>query len=357
MAKQVTTTYSVALPSKRDRRRAARVKAAFDGEALIRVCEMDEREFADYYQMSKWDCDQRWPADQFYFKDNGSDILAVAHLDTVVDPIDRAAFITDSADGPVVLSGGLDDRLGAYIILELLPKLGLKFDWLLTLGEETGQSTAEFFAPGPDGPVDREYKWMIEFDRGGTDVVMYEFETAYIARLVRNCGARVGKGSFSDIAYLEHLGRKGFNWGVGYEDYHGPRGHAFLDDTLSMVTKFLRFHATNKNTTLPHKKRPAGKHYSYGGGGSYGGWKGYSQKWGDGHWWGDEEWEARKKQDEADAEHAKKDVVDVESDVVTDIFSGIPPEGAAESIDDETHPWDRDNEHPAAIELGRGRTR
>ena len=47
----------------------------------------------------------------------------------------------------MVHSGALDDRLGAYIILDLLPKLGINVDVLLTVGEEQGRSTANFFAP------------------------------------------------------------------------------------------------------------------------------------------------------------------------------------------------------------------
>lgn len=117
-------------------------------------------------------------------------------------------------------------------------------------GEESGMSTAQHFQPG------KQYDWMIEFDRGGTDVVMYDYDDPEVREMVREAGADVGQGIFSDICYLEHLGIKGFNWGVGYRDYHYPRAHAYLDDTFSMVAKYLRFHERNEGTTMPHFPTP-----------------------------------------------------------------------------------------------------
>jgi hypothetical protein len=55
----------------------------FDAEALIRICQMREGSFAKAYGMTTVEVDQPAPANYYHFKDNGSDILAVAHLDTV----------------------------------------------------------------------------------------------------------------------------------------------------------------------------------------------------------------------------------------------------------------------------------
>lgn len=243
-----------------------RVRRHFDFNELKRVCEMHETEFAHAYDMglthtpgSKYfDADY---APFYLFKDNGADILAVAHLDTVVDHGTRSAGLLDTAAGPVVYSGALDDRLGAYTILELLPKLGIKVDVLLTTGEEQGQSTAADFK------TDKDYHWMIEFDRGGTDVVMYQYEDDECIDLVEEVDARVGSGSFSDIAFLDHLEIKGFNWGVGYRDYHGPRSHAYLEDYWMMIGQFVKFHAANAATYLPHEDRLS--RYRRGGGGIF----------------------------------------------------------------------------------------
>jgi len=151
-----------------------------------------------------------------------------------------------------VTSGALDDRLGAYVILGLLPRLDVTCDWLLTVGEEWGQSTASNFTPAKD------YDWIIEFDRAGTDVVMYQYEDGPARKAVEACGARMGLGSYSDIAYLEHVGVKAFNWGVGYGgNYHSESGYAYLNDTFAMVAKYLRFHKRNAGATMHHEAAPA----------------------------------------------------------------------------------------------------
>lgn len=223
-----------------------RVVAAFDRHGLAEVCEMDEELFAAAYGMETVFVNQKAPSNYYHFKDNGSSILAVAHLDTVVDRPDRICRFLEMADGTVVYSGALDDRLGAYTILEWLPAMGITYDVLLTVGEESGMSTASFFESA------KQYDYIIEFDRGGCDVVMYQYDDLQMRRLVRDSGARVGEGSFSDISYLEHLGVKAFNWGIGYQDYHGPRSHAYLDDTFKMVAHYLKFHEANAGTHLPH---------------------------------------------------------------------------------------------------------
>jgi hypothetical protein len=223
-----------------------KVAQEFDPCALKRVCEMHEDDFAVAYEMVYVPVAQKEPDDFYLFRDHGSRVLAVAHLDTVGAHWERTANFVETESGLVVFSRALDDRLGAYVILELLPALGLQYDTLLTVGEESGCSTAQFFEP------EKEYDWIIEFDRGGTDVVLYEYEDAATVALVKDAGARVGIGSFSDICYLEHLGVKGFNWGVGYRDYHGHRAHAYLEDTFDMVDRYIDFHLANEGDTLPH---------------------------------------------------------------------------------------------------------
>lgn len=227
------------------RNKNKKVMDAFSADDLARVCELPEAEFAPAYGLDVTGDGAR--GDDFYaFRDNGREILAVAHLDTVVRPHERTARFEHTKNGLMVRSGALDDRLGAYILLELLPKLGIQHDVLLTTGEEQGCSTAEYFTPAKD------YRWMIEFDRGGTDVVMYQYDDFAARSAVEAAGARPGDGIFSDIAFLEHLGVKGFNWGVGYRDYHSTRGHAYLTETFTMVRRYLRFHQLHANVTMPH---------------------------------------------------------------------------------------------------------
>jgi hypothetical protein len=229
-------------PSKAAKRRVAK---AFDADALARICTAEDfSRYARRFDLAPG----RYGQDRFYYyQDNGSPILAVAHLDTVQD--NGACTVTQTAAGLLACSGALDDRLGAYVILELLPRLGIVCDWLLTTDEEIGRSTAADFAGLDD---DKEYNWMIQFDRGGTDVVAYQYDSPELVELVEESGARVDIGSYSDICELDDLGCVGLNWGVGYQDYHSARSHAWLDDTFRMVARFEKFHRANADKHLAY---------------------------------------------------------------------------------------------------------
>jgi hypothetical protein len=230
-----------------------KVRKAYRKHMLAQICTLPEEKFGRAFGMQTVYTEQGPAgADYYHFRDNGSRVLAVAHLDTVVGRHQRAAHFHNTRKGPLVMSGALDDRLGAYVILGLLPRLGVNCDVLLTVGEEWGESTATYFEPA------KEYDWIIEFDRTGTDVVMYQYEDEPSVRLIETSGADVGIGSFSDIAYLEHVGVKAFNWGVGYQgNYHSVHGFAYLNDTFAMVAKYARFHKRNAGTVMKHVPAPA----------------------------------------------------------------------------------------------------
>jgi hypothetical protein len=234
------------------------VRRAYRQDELADVCTLPEKDFGEAYRMETVELSprqslySRWSLydeeNYYHFRDNSANVLAVAHLDTVVRGDRRAPRFAGTRNGPIVQSGALDDRLGAYAILHLLPRLGITCDWLFTVGEESGQSTAESFKSGKD------YDWVIEFDRMGTDVVMYQYEDEDSREAVEASGAVMGLGSFSDIAYLEHLEVKAFNWGIGYRgDYHSEKGYAYLNDTFSMVARYLRFQDQNAGIRMPHE--------------------------------------------------------------------------------------------------------
>lgn len=236
--------------SNASRRRLERVEAAFSADDLKRICEAPQASFSAYADRVDLPPTRGWRnniLDNFlFYRDNGAPVLFVAHLDHVQR--DGTCTVTKTeAGGLLALSGALDDRLGAYIGLEMLPKLGITCDVLLTTNEEQCASSARDFH---DYVSHKQYNWMIEFDRGGTDVVLYQYDTPELRDLVEASGAHVGMGSYSDIADLDQLDCAGLNWGVGYEDYHSARSHAWLDDTFKMVSKFLRFHASNASQHL-----------------------------------------------------------------------------------------------------------
>lgn len=239
------------------RRNLRRVAEAFDAARLIDICEREEREFAEFGSVIE--CEPKWahagftaPESFYIYQDNGADILAIAHLDTVQS--NRGTTVTETKSGSkIVLSGALDDRLGAYVILDLLPKLGVKVDWLLTTGEETMSSTGVDFASDHVARTGKQYKWMFQFDRTGTDVVMYDYDNETSRGHLRSVGFTVGNGSFSDISDMDGLGCIGFNFGVGYQDYHSARGYAWLDDTFGQVARFLRFYRKYGATDMPYQ--------------------------------------------------------------------------------------------------------
>lgn len=171
----------------------------------------------------------------YTFIDNDSDILAVAHLDTVV----RSRRFVQTGD--FVISGRLDDRLGVHIILDILPALGVQVDILLTEGEEIMQSTANWFRP------EKRYKWIVEFDRSGTDVVLYQYEIQQAIDAVQSVGGIVGQGSYSDICDLQ-LDCCGFNFGTGYYRQHSSQSYAYLTHVNDMIHLFLQFYHKYKDT-------------------------------------------------------------------------------------------------------------
>lgn len=177
--------------------------------------------------------------------DRGGDILAVAHLDYVKwnpKPNIRTTF----KNTRITNCPQLDDRLGAWMCIDILPLANCKCDVLLTDSEEIGQSTAKYFNPTKD------YNWIVEFDRAGSDTVMYEYEDTECKNLLRDYNIQTGYGSFTDICDLEHLKCKGFNFGVGYHDQHTDLCYANLSETFASFTKFLEFYKDWKDCKFEH---------------------------------------------------------------------------------------------------------
>ena len=98
------------------------------------------------------------------FIDNGSNVLAIAHRDVVLSQ--RHFYVLPFDDKTTIVCPQLDDRLGIYVIMDILPRFGIKPDILLTEGEESGKSTADHFI------TTKKYNWAFSFDRMGTDVVL-----------------------------------------------------------------------------------------------------------------------------------------------------------------------------------------
>lgn len=178
------------------------------------------------------------------FQDNGSQVLAVAHLDTVQK---TNHFFQDDKD--TVCCGQLDDRLGVFLLLDVLPAMGIEYDLLLTEGEESGMTTAVNFKPP------KEYNWMFSFDRCGDDVVLYQYETDDLLTKLEKAGFLTGIGSYSDISDMGHLKCAGFNFGCGYHNCHSENAWFSIQECLSQVNLFRAFWEKYHDTRFRHSKR------------------------------------------------------------------------------------------------------
>lgn len=233
------------------------------------------QEFGDLYYNTKE------KKDKYVYIDGGPDakILAVGHTDYVKGYGTPPTVVTPkiSLDGTHVLARQLDDRLGVWIILHILPELlksvgSAPYDILLTDQEESGNSTGYFFNP----PGDKQYNWMFEFDRRGTDVVMYHYETDPLKKMLQKSGFKVGNGSFTDICRLDHLECVGFNFGCGYHGEHSEKCYADLRDTMEMINGFIPFYSLYHKVKFKKSKKRSSRSFRNSGSGPYGS-----------HWWDD----------------------------------------------------------------------
>lgn len=189
--------------------------------------------------------------DKYIYIDNGKPLLAVAHLDTVYThekenihgfPDKYIPSISTNKDGEKrITSLSLDDRLGVFAILDYLPDLfgGYQYDILLTIDEEIGATSARDFT------TDKEYRWIFEFDRTGTDVVFYQYHAYDWIRAVNKHFPKIGSGSFSDVSALDNLGACAVNFGVGYHNAHTFLCYADLKDFEDQMNRFQSFYNDN----------------------------------------------------------------------------------------------------------------
>lgn len=208
-----------------------------DYNAMRRVCSDSPSALARRYGLTEYDT----KSGKAWFKDNGANILLVAHLDSC-QPFTHFSLAKLKPDTRIFCPT-LDDRLGAYVILDYLEKAKVKYDILLTDNEEKRQSTAKDFV----FPHKRQYNWMAMFDRSGKDVVMYQYENTIAKAALSKHGFTVGKGSYSCIVELDDQGCQGFNFGIGYHDYHTAYAYASRNEIMETLNKFLRFYKEYKN--------------------------------------------------------------------------------------------------------------
>lgn len=221
--------------------------------ALRKICSMGPKAIASKYGLTYYPTEDGG----YYYKDNGAEVLAVAHLDSVLPftHFDVARLRPDT----LIFAPNLDDRLGAYLILDLLLQVkDIKYDILLTLNEENGASTAAHFVP----PVEKQYSWMFMFDRVGTGCTVYNYRGTDWELALDDAGFSVHKGSYSCITELGFLECKGVNFGAGYHDNHSPYAMASRMEILQQVRHFMLFWEANFNIWYPYEKPDYKGYYS-----------------------------------------------------------------------------------------------
>lgn len=192
---------------------------------------------------------------ELFYVNNNSPVLGIAHLDTVIDA--KFCYQFKARGREYALSPALDDRLGACILLDILPRMAIKLDILLTTGEESCNSTAQDFI------TSKQYNWLVQFDRAGGDTVCYQYESVKFSKLLKKYGFYIGIGSYSDICELSHLKARGFNIGVGYRDNHEINAIADLSIAYRNIKNFKRFYGDYKDIHIPYNGvsyRMRGKH-------------------------------------------------------------------------------------------------
>jgi hypothetical protein len=184
--------------------------------------------------------------DGYVYIDNGSPVLAVAHADVHPNIEDHLSFTQGSSEigsDTLVYSPYLDDRLGIYAIFEKLPDLGIDVDILITDGEEVGNSSAKDFSQD----CYKDYNWIVEFDRKGDDVVLYEYKNRQMEKLLIQAGFIIGDGTRSDISHMQSLGVACFNVGIGFHHEHYPDCWANLAILNRQLDRFEEFYRINKS--------------------------------------------------------------------------------------------------------------
>ncbi len=164
------------------------------------------------------------------FIDKESDVLFVAHLDTVIEP----KFIRKTKKR--IYATGLDDRLGCLIAYELSKELNA--DLLLTDHEESFNSTVKYHEC-------KDYKWIVEFDRYQDDVVIYDCGSKDFEMAISEYW-KVGIGSFSDISLID-VGCCCMNLGIGYYNAHSQDSYCTIKQTKRQIEKFKLFYAKYKD--------------------------------------------------------------------------------------------------------------
>ncbi len=170
------------------------------------------------------------PEEHRIFIDRDSDILFVAHLDTVLPP----KYVKSTKKN--IWATGLDDRLGCAIATVLGEEL--QADVLLCDHEEEGKSTAFYHEL-------KSYNWIAEFDREGDDVVTYDLDSVEFLAALRKYWYH-SWGTFSDIVSMK-TSSCCMNVGIGTKHSHSKDSYVNKKQLRNQIEAFKEFHSEYKD--------------------------------------------------------------------------------------------------------------
>lgn len=191
------------------------------------------------------------------FINRNSDVLFVAHIDTVIKPKYVRQRKTKGGKIKRVYAPGLDDRLGCMLAYELSEQFGV--DLLICDNEEKCQSSGQFHNLN-------DYNWIAEFDRAGNDVVTYDLDSDAFRDALGEYWT-IGAGSFSDISQLVTTACC-VNIGIGYEFAHSKDSYVCIKTMKKQIEKFRRFYVKYKDVKFvqDYNAKSLWDDYPYGGG-------------------------------------------------------------------------------------------
>jgi len=175
------------------------------------------------------------------FIDRNSDVLFVAHIDTIQIPKFIRTRKTKSKKLKRIYAWGLDDRLGCMIASDLAKELNA--DLLITDHEESFGTTARYHDC-------KEYNWICEFDRHGNDVVTYGLDSLEFKKALREYW-NIGIGSYSDICEL-NVDCCCMNLGIGYELDHSKDSYVAIKTMNKQIELFKQFYLKYKDVKFEY---------------------------------------------------------------------------------------------------------
>jgi len=195
-----------------------------------------EKLFVDF---KRYVLDWENPDKHRIFIDRKSDVLFIAHIDTVQKP----KFIRKTKNR--WYAQGLDDRLGCMLASELSKELNV--DLLICDLEESAKSTGQYHDL-------KDYNWIVEFDRAGEDVVTYDLDCDRFRQAIDK-HFTMGFGSFSDICQL-NTDVCCMNVGIGYKLAHSKDSYVNLKTMRKQIEKFREFYQENKGIKYVQDYKP-----------------------------------------------------------------------------------------------------